>query len=80
MSEYVHGFGAKDDASGVGATELFATVAMMNHCSKPNCVFLLEADKAQAAVIVAARNVKKGEELTMLYLEDEAKVRERWNL
>ena len=51
-------------------TQLYPTVSMMNHASKPNCT-LMETNLKILSVVRTCKHVKSGEELTMKYNSDE---------
>ena len=50
-----------------GKIELYSLNSFFNHSCEPNCIM---AKKDGAQVIMAARSIKKGSELTISYIED----------
>jgi SET domain-containing protein len=62
-----HGTGAEDLYSGKGRTALIlGFTSLLNHSDSPNCDFVRYID-AQALDLVAVRNIRAGEELTIDY-------------
>jgi len=81
-----HGFGVERKEGGgssvkdvlSSATELFPGSSMFNHSRNENCTYANLADHHDYLVLVAMRPVKKGEELTVQYHEDEDLVKRNW--
>jgi SET domain len=77
VSTNVHG-GEKEKRR--NESNLYPAIAMMNHTKHANAEFVPLQGKStkDVAVVATVRLVKKGEELCMQYLPDEAKVKANW--
>lgn len=81
-----HGFGVERKQGGglsvkdvhSKTTELFPGSSMFNHSRNANCTYTKLAHVHDYQVLVARRPVKKGEELTVQYHEDEDLVKRNW--
>jgi SET domain len=83
VSTNVHGqHGNKRDMTGDDTSNLYPAISMMNHMKNANATFLpLQGKHRQdAAVVVSSRLIKKGEEICMQYLQDEAAVKAKWGI
>jgi tetratricopeptide (TPR) repeat protein len=71
--------GADADPKVTETTQLLPAISMINHSKKPNATFMSLGKKAgSAAVVMSSKAIRKGEEVCMRYLEDEAQVAEKW--
>jgi hypothetical protein len=60
---------------------LYPSISMMNHSSNPTCTLRLPSkDLADVAVVVTVIPVKKGEELTIMYHNDENVILRKWGI
>jgi SET domain len=76
----IHGVG--DAKIGAGSSSLIPMVAMLNHAGNPNATFIttLSTKKETVAIVVASRNIEKGEEIFMQYHDDLTVLSQKWGI
>jgi SET domain len=76
----IHGVG--DAKIGAGSSSLIPMVAMLNHAASPNATFIttLSTKTESVAIVVASRNIAKGEEIFMQYHDDLTALSQKWGI
>ena len=81
LSTNQHGSNGLKSREMEDSSELYPSISMMNHSFDPSCAFLaVNKDLDGIAIVVTAKEIKKGEELTILYHNDKAVMKSKWGI
>lgn len=77
-SKNTHGSNDGKSISKDAYTSLFPAISMFNHSEDPTCVYVVRETSSNVMMVTTRKPVQAGDELTVRYHPDEAKVRKTW--